>query len=119
VELLIANGADVNAKGTRRWYFSGESDFTPLHYAAELGHKDIAELLVASGANIETKTKFGGYTQLHFAAGKGHKDVAELLVANGANINAQNKSGNTPLQLAQNKNYKEIVELLRMHGAKE
>ena len=36
VELLIANGGDVNAKN--------RSGKTPLHNAAEYGHKEVAEL---------------------------------------------------------------------------
>jgi len=43
-ELLIAEGADVNAVVTN----SG----TPLHYAVERGYKEIAELLINKGANI-------------------------------------------------------------------
>ena len=47
VELLIAAGADVNAKK-----FSGG---TPLRYAATFGHKEIAELLLAEGADVNAK----------------------------------------------------------------
>ena len=39
VELLIANGADVNAKYEEAEY---EKCKTPLHYAAREGNKEIA-----------------------------------------------------------------------------
>ena len=93
VELLIAKGADVNAK------YEG---WTPLHTAVEGGHKEIAELLIDNGADVNAMDK-DGRTPLHFASAKGHKEVAELLIANGADVNAKieggSHKGNTPLPL--------------------
>jgi len=49
-------GADVNAQDNDiRW--------TPLHVAAAFGHKEIAELLIAKGADVNAKNK-GGETPL-------------------------------------------------------
>ena len=56
VELLIAEGAGVNAKK------KGES--TPLHNAAWGGDKEIIELLIANGANVKAKNN-NGFTALH------------------------------------------------------
>ena len=44
--------------------------YTPLHPAAYYGHKEVAELLIANGADLEAKNKIG-YTPLHSAATKG------------------------------------------------
>ena len=44
-ELLIAKGADVNAKNKKY----GQA---PLHIAAAHGYKEIAELLIAEGADV-------------------------------------------------------------------
>jgi ankyrin repeat protein len=52
VELLINNGADVNAKDSL--------DGTPLHLAAREGHMETAELLIAEGADVNAKTADGG-----------------------------------------------------------
>ena len=52
---------------------------TPLHFSAQ-GHKDVAELLLASKAEVNAKDKTGS-TPLHHAANLGHKDVAEVLLA--------------------------------------
>ena len=40
IELLIKKGVDVNSKD--------KSGYTPLHWAAEYGHKKIVELLTGS-----------------------------------------------------------------------
>jgi len=58
-ELLIAKGADINAKDEYGW--------TPLHYAAIKGQKEVVELLIAKGADINSKNQ-SGETPLHEAA---------------------------------------------------
>ena len=57
----LAAGVDVNAKTDDQ--ISG----TPLHLVAILGHKEVAELLVDAGADVNAKDG-GGWTPLHFAA---------------------------------------------------
>ena len=69
-ELLLAKGADVNAKDT--------SGSTPLSMAAYAGNKDVAELLLAKGADINAKDK-NGNTPLQNAASNGRTDVVDLL----------------------------------------
>jgi 2-keto-4-pentenoate hydratase len=43
-------------------------DWTPLLWAACQGHKEVVELLIAKGADVNTKDKVK-YTPLHFALG--------------------------------------------------
>ncbi len=88
---------------------------TPLHAAALRGRKEIAELLIAEGADANAKVG-GGVTSLHFAANKGHKEIAELLIAKGADVNTKNENGYTPLDLA--KRHPKVANLLRKHGGK-
>ena len=60
-ELLIANGADVNAKTKRYGY-------TPIYEAARstYSHYGVLELLIANGADVNVRTK-GGKTPLQAA----------------------------------------------------
>jgi ankyrin repeat protein len=101
----LADGADVNAKDDDGW--------TPLFYAADEGHKEIAELFIAAGADVNAKTG-RGFTPLYMAASGGHKEIVELLIAEGADVNAKSRLGQTPLDWADD----EIAYLLRKHGAK-
>ncbi|MDA8085716.1 MAG: ankyrin repeat domain-containing protein, partial [Nitrospiraceae bacterium] len=101
VEVLIKQGADVNAKNN--------NGYTPLHRAAEFGHKDVAQTLIAHGADVNAKDN-NGDTPLHEAAEGGQADIVKLLIAHGADINARDNAGRIPMQVA---NGKEIVALLQ------
>ncbi len=132
VEVLLAKGADVNAKDK-----NGE---TPLHRAAYLGTRDIVKLLLAKGADVNSKDKYGN-TPLHkVVTGSAKddqiiikswldngmdpaefvgrdKDIAEWLLARGADANAKNKDGRTPLHLAIGSGMTSVAKLLLAKGA--
>ena len=114
VKQLLTDGVNVNAKE--------EDGGTALHWASQEGHKEIVELLISSGADVNVSGPFGGGTALHFSVNEGHKEIAELLIAKGANVNAKlvsgPKQGLTPLDAANETNQTEIADLLRKHGGK-
>ena len=84
-----------------------------LHYAAGEGRKEIAELLIAKGADVDAKDE-EEWTPLHSAAYVGNKEIVELLIAKGADLNAKDDDGKTPLDRATGK----TADLLRKHGGK-
>ena len=103
IQLLIAAGADVNAKN--------DHNITPLHLAA---YDYIAEALIDAGANIESKSKTGA-TPLHtLVAEPDSYEVIEVLLKRGANKNATDSTGITPMQIAESREDDEILGLLEM-----
>jgi ankyrin repeat protein len=93
-----------------------KSGYTPLHWAAFMGHKNVAELLLADGADVNATNNLSE-TPLHEAASMGHKDVAELLLASNADVNAKGNFRTTPLHLAAFMGHRDVSELLLAHGA--
>jgi cytohesin len=93
-----------------------------LHNAADKGRKEVADLLIAKGANVNAVGDLFGGTPLHAAAFGDHKEIVELLIAKGADVNAKVASGfnkgMTPLDLAIDFKKPEIGDLLRKHGGK-
>jgi ankyrin repeat protein len=74
-ELIGLDRRLANSKGTH--------DKSPLHWAAEKNHREIAELLLMAGADINAEVTWG-MTPLQWAANMGSRDVAEALLAHGA-----------------------------------
>ena len=95
VQAELDKGVDVD-EGDDSW-----PEMTPLTYAARFGHKEVAELLLAKGADASAKTDDNGTTPLHHAALNGHKETAAMLIAKGADVNAKLAvDGGTPLYQA-------------------
>jgi ankyrin repeat protein len=91
---------------------------TPLHVAAKNDHKDVAEFLLANGADVNAKDSNGEFTPLDLALSCYHyMDVVELLLAKGADVNTRSKQGLTPLEEAAMRSQKDAAGLLLAKGA--
>ncbi|MFC1761306.1 ankyrin repeat domain-containing protein [Planctomycetota bacterium] len=112
VKRLIAEGAKVNAETNR-----GE---TPLHIAAANSHKDIIELLIANGADVDANKP--GYTPLTWAIWQldydSEKDIVEALVTHGADVNFKPKNDDPAIYYSVWNEDVELAELLFAHGAR-
>jgi ankyrin repeat protein len=91
---------------------------TPLHYAAQYGSTDVAQLLVDHGGDAAAKD-FNDVTPLHEAAENGFKEIVELLVRNGADLDATNVKGKTPFDLAVERGNESCVEQLAQFKDKQ
>jgi len=90
---LLKSGADVNET-------QGDG-MTALHWAADRGDVDVAEMLIVAGANVQAGTRLGGYTPLHLASRNGHAAVVQaLLNAKADPDQATSNSGVMPIHLA-------------------
>ena len=89
---------------------------TPLHWAVSKGNKDMAELLLASKAEVNAQEDHDE-TPLHKAASEGYMEMAELLLASKAEVDAKDRNGWTPLHLTAFRGNREVAELLLANKA--
>jgi ankyrin repeat protein len=85
VRALLRSGEDVNAA-------QGDG-MTALHWAAETGNAELAEMLLYAGANVGAVTRLGDYTPLHIASRAGRGDVVAHLIGAGADLRATTATG--------------------------
>ena len=69
---------------------------TALINASYNGHKEVCELLITRGCNVDIQCKIGE-TALIKASTFGHEAVCELLITCGCNVDMQDEYGNTAL----------------------
>ena len=89
---------------------------TPLQYAALSGRREIVELLIVKGVDINSNES--GPTPLNISIITGRVEIAQLLLSNSADANVRNIDTKTPLDLAYEWKQKKIANLLRKHGGK-
>ncbi|KAN0085337.1 Ankyrin repeat-containing domain protein, partial [Elaphomyces granulatus] len=85
--------------------------FSPLHWAAFRGSRDIAKLLIDNGGNIEARAA-DGTPPLVTAAVNGHPDVVALLIHAGADVGAANDSGWGVVDCAVKGGHLEVLEVI-------
>ena len=81
VRMLIARGADVNAK-------EPSQNQNALMWAAAERHSNVVRLLIEAGADLHAHTK-KGFTALHFAAREDDLDSTKELLAAGVSVNVR------------------------------
>jgi len=92
------------------------SGYAPLHYAAKEGHREIVELLLDYGANMEIVDS-NGLTPLLLAINSVKSDVVKLLLKKGAKRMEKDMNLNRLLLLAVRYGYYEKTLLALMCGA--
>jgi cytohesin len=118
VTSLLAQGANVNSS----WYYDEETsetrwpdESTPFRIAIDFGDTNLAELLLAHGADINATSSIG--TALYQATYYEKKEIVEFLINKGADVNAAGGLGDAPLHKAAELGNIKLVELLLKHGA--
>lgn len=86
IRLLLANGAKVNEFGGHH---------KPLHHAAKTGQIEIAERLLANGADIEAKG-MDEWTPLGIAAQHNQPEMVNFLLDRGADPTLKCSSHHVP-----------------------
>lgn len=109
VKKLLEGGIDINAEH--------EVGSTALFYAVQRDHKDIAELLIRSGADVNHRSTKGGHTALMAVSGQNNVESLQLLLEHGADINVKDDEGRSALFHASEYCNAPTIKLFIDHGA--
>ncbi|KAK6958719.1 GA-binding protein subunit beta-1-like isoform X1 [Biomphalaria glabrata] len=107
VRALMSNGAPF----TTDWLGT-----SPLHFAAQYGHQETAEVLLRAGISRDARTKVDR-TPLHVASQEGHLAIVQLLLQSNADIDAKDMLKMTPLHWSTEKGHVNIIATLIRNGA--
>lgn len=90
--------------------------FSPLDYAIQNGHAEIAMMLLDGGANANQTSLMGttplmGCALSHHLTAQESLAVARKLLECGADVNAKNESGHSAASLAENRKKADLIQL--------
>lgn len=108
VAYLIEQGADIHARS------NNSMNNTPLHAVMPGGQRALVELLLARGADVNSRQE-GGWVALHEAALRGDADLVSLLLDYHADPTLKTDHGKTARAIAEEKGHTAVVELLRKY----
>lgn len=92
-----------------------ELGYSALHHAAIAGLRDMAELLVEVGEDVDAKGQDGS-TPLRCAVQEGHQQLVESLLARGASFLDRDEDGLTMLHCAAAEGHQAVVSIILTHA---
>lgn len=92
-----------------------EQHETALISAARKGDIKAIKILIAAGADIHARDKYG-CTALMWAASEGHPEIAKILITAGADFYTEDNGGNTALMWAAEEGQTETAKTLIKEG---
>ena len=95
---------------------------TALIAAAHLGHADVVKALIDAGSPLDHVNNLGWTALIESIVlgdgGPNHQRCLRDLLAAGANANLADRSGVSPLKLAEGRGYGAMVEMIRARGGR-
>ncbi len=130
-KLLIESGATMNIN-TKPFHPSNgiqiyhqiDDGKSPLMYAIENKHLDLAKLLIEKGCDVSSKDRYNQTALILMVQPDSQPDdqkinIVKLLISKGADINAKSKNGDTALKAALRYKFTKIAQILKDSGAME
>jgi uncharacterized protein len=108
VQLALRNHAYVNA--------AEHDGTTALHWAVRVDDVEIADILLAAGADAKAANQYG-VTPLSLACTNGSAAMIEKLIKAGADPNTKSSEGETALMTASRTGKPDAVQILLKNGA--
>lgn len=105
VDWLLKNGANPNGIG------DGDS---PLHSAAQLGHRSVCLSLIQGGAVLDRLDSLGE-TALHKASSGGHLEIIRDLLGSGADPSIAETCGELPIDQALPRKLDQVRAIFENH----
>ncbi|KPJ11973.1 Oxysterol-binding protein-related protein 1 [Papilio machaon] len=96
---------DINCKGKSRINYG----WTPLHLATYFAHKEVVEVLLDSGVNVD-EVNDNGDTALHKASFTGNEELVILLLNYKADVNIMNGEGQTACDVSKTHDVQRLLE---------
>jgi uncharacterized protein len=95
-KLLTERGAELEARSTNKQF---AFDARPLHSASAAGQREVCEILLDAGADVNA-VQHGGYTALLDAAQNKNTELIDFLLERGADPTARLDDGRGMAELA-------------------
>ena len=89
---------------------------TPLHASVRAGHIGVSQLLLAHGADINSRCS-DNHTLLYYASTNGRLKTVKWLLDQGAEVDSRERRGETPLHYAADQGLLEVCRILLEHSA--
>ncbi len=110
IELMMENGVDLHEV---------DSDgISALDMAIKFKRKDIIQLCIDAGFNLNISKRKSGITPVMLASCFSDIEMMELLLNNGGDVNIADKSGMAPKDYAKKLGQKKMLEFLTDKGAR-
>ena len=113
IKKALKENADIEIRDDNDETEYDDTGYTPLHHACEQGHKEVAQLLIEEGADVNKPTFRRGRTPLHYACMEGHLAIVKLLKKHGADMEQTDNRGGTPMHYAAAAGCLDIIKYFR------
>jgi len=110
IDFILEQGIDL--------YWTDREGISVLDMAVKFKRKDIIELCIAHGFDLNITKRKSGMTPVMLAACFSDTEMIQILLDNGGEMNLQDRAGMTPLDYARKLGQKKMQIFLEEKGAK-